>query len=255
MRRDRLERIAMAERDRRAGRSDVAVASLGEATEWPARVILALARLAEGEASETRRILEEGLDVWAEEVGLDSLDSDEAVEQMIEEAGLDAFESPAAMTRDSQSGAESDLDRPIDNNELERAFEEAEAQVDEMHDVNQVAERVLMGESVGLASLCGDDLVPNHDRIDLSADSDPEHFGMDAAVVPDAIPTSTPSGSGFASATISTPSSEIGAECSGQAAFESGDAVGSPQASREKVLATLARWLENLESSSARRTQ
>ena len=53
-RRDRLERIATAERDRRAGRIDMAVAILGEPTEWPARAVLALARLPESEGEATR---------------------------------------------------------------------------------------------------------------------------------------------------------------------------------------------------------
>jgi hypothetical protein len=215
MRRDRLERIAMAERDRRAGRIEVAVASLGEATEWPARVVLALARLADGEANDTRRILEEGLDVWAEEVGLDSLDPCEAVEEMLEEAGFDGLHATDLIGDDRTQ--ESDLDRPIDNHELERAFAEAEAQTDEMHSVNQVAERVLMSESAGFASQSGDDLVPSDVSDDSREAHHPDVFGMDAAEVPD-------------------------------------QPVEARQSS-DRVLATLTRWLGNLQESSSRRAQ
>jgi hypothetical protein len=52
----------------------------------------------------------------------------------------------------------SELDHPIDHIELERAFDEAEAQTDEMHGANDVAERILMNEPIGLAELDGDAL-------------------------------------------------------------------------------------------------
>jgi hypothetical protein len=153
-RRERLERIAMAERDRRAGRVEVAVATLGEALEWPARAVFALARLPEGEAAETRQILEEGLDLWLAEVGL---------------AG---FEEPIGTPSTG-------FDRPIENSELEFAFAEAEAQTDEMHSANHVAARVLMDEPIGLAELGGDMLAPIEE-------SDPTV--LDAAVVEDLVP-------------------------------------------------------------------
>jgi hypothetical protein len=236
MRRDRLERIAMAERDRRAGRIDVAVASLGEATEWPARAVLALARLSDFEANETRRILEEGLDVWADEVGLDSLDSNEELDEMVEESGFEAFVPTAPNALDS----ESDLDRPINNDELERAFAEAETQTDEMLDVNQVAERVLMSESAGLASLSGDDLVSSHEPGAIYEASVPDVFGMDAAVVPDSISSSSPE-TERDSSRVATPE------------LENEDL--DSRSSREKVLATLGRWLENIEAGSAGRAR
>jgi hypothetical protein len=236
MRRDRLERIAMAERDRRAGRIDVAVASLGEATEWPARVVLALARLSDFEANETRRILEEGLDVWADEVGLDSLDSNEELDEMVNESGFEAFVPPAPIPSES----ESDLDRPINNDELERAFAEAETQTDEMHDVNHVAERVLMSESAGLASLSGDDLVSSHEPAAVNEASVQDVFGMDAAVVPDAISASPP---------------ETERDSSRLAAPEVENEDRASRSSRDKVLATLGRWLENIEAGSVGRAR
>lgn len=125
----------MAERDRRAGRVEVAIAALGEASEWPARVVLALAKLPEHEALDTRRILEDGLDLWVAEVGLPGFDEGVGSESSV-------------------------LDRPIDNAELDRAFAEAEAQTDEMHSADHVAARVLMDEPIGLAELDGDMLSP-----------------------------------------------------------------------------------------------
>jgi hypothetical protein len=194
-RRERLERIATAERDRRAGRVEVAIAALGEATEWPARAVLALAKLPEFEAEETRRILEAGLDAWRAE------------------AGLASFEVPA----DEESADEEplehslpDLDSPIDNDELDRAFAEAEAQTDEMHSANQVAARVLMDEPIGLAELGGDLLAP-------AAESSAA-LPVDAAIVEE-------------------------------------PAASDSNHSRQIVLATLERWLQNLEASGARRAR
>lgn len=189
-RRERLERIATAERDRRAGRVEVAIAALGEATEWPARAVLALAKLPEFEAAETRQILEEGLDVWLAEVGLRS------------------FEEP--VDDEPVESSSSELDRPIDNDELDRAFAEAEAQTDEMHSANHVAARVLMDEPIGLAELGGDVLAPDEESVAA--------LGMDAAMVEDLAPAD---------------------RCS----------------SRSKVLATLERWLLNLEGRVARRAR
>jgi len=220
----------MAERDRRAGRVDVAVASLGEATEWPARVVLALARLSDFEANETRRILEEGLDLWAEEVGLDSLD------ESLDESEFEAFEPPQPRIE----GQESELDRPIDNDELERAFAEAEAQTDEMLDVNQVAEHVLMSESAGLASLAGDDLVPSSDHVGERDELLSDVFGMDAAVVPDSTLAAQP---------------ETANDVVSLAQSESVDEEADLHPSRGVVLATLGRWLENIEEGRARRAQ
>jgi len=220
MRRDRLERIAMAERDRRAGRSEVAVASIGEATEWPARVVLALAKMPEGEASDARQILEEGLDLWAEESDLDRLD------EILSDPDIEDYE-PAL------DASESDLERPIDNNELERAFEEAEAQVDEMHDVNQVAARVLMDESMDLAAMAGDDLVPaapSEDLIGVAEEMPGDVFGMDAALVPESSPI-------------------VREEA--EAEFVENDS----DPSRTIILATLSRWLGNIQAGNERRVQ
>lgn len=145
-RRERFERIVGAERDRRAGRIDVAIAALGDALEWPARVVLALAKLPVSEASETRRVLEEGLDAWMAEIGLSWLDESDEISSV-------------------------DLDRPIDDTELERAFADAEVQTDEMHDVNEVAARVLMQDSMDLAELGGDTLVPVDASMSIQTDA------------------------------------------------------------------------------------
>jgi len=189
-RRERIERIAMAERDRRAGRVEVAVAALGEASEWPARVVLALCRMPQFEAPEARLILEEGLDRW------------------VVEAGLAPF-------GDEIEGRSSELDRPIDNQELELAFAEAEAQTDEMLSANHVAERILMDEPLGLTELDGDSLL-------LAEDSE-DAIGMDAAFV-----------------------EEAAAEVEVPAATDS-------HPSRTQVLATLEHWLQNLEGIGAGR--
>lgn len=143
-RRERLERIASAERDRRAGRIDWAIAALGEGVEWPARIVLALAKLPADEGDETRSVLVRSLDDWAAENGLDPLDVPVEAEMEVAEPEPEV----------------GDLDSPIGHEEFERAFEQAEAQTDEMHDVNRVAERVLMDEPVGLAELAGDELLP-----------------------------------------------------------------------------------------------
>ncbi len=193
-RRERLERIATAERDRRAGRVDVAIAALGEASEWPARVVLALARLPDFEAAETRQILEEGLDEWASEVGLQPFD--------------DLWSSP-----------ELDLEPPIEYDELERAFAEAEAQTDEMHSANHVAERILMDEPIGLAEFEGD--------LDAPLD-EPDVIAMDAAMVEHVAPLRA--------------SGPLG---------ETGDS----RPSRHQVVAILERWLQNLEQGYAGRAR
>lgn len=201
IRRERLERIATAERDRRAGRTALAIAALGEAVEWPARAILALALLPESEGRAARRVLEEGLDQWALEAGLPSLDS------------LEIAEAEGAEASSAIEAFPIDLDRPLDASELERAFAEAEAQVDEMHDVNSVAERVLFAGDFDLADLPGEELDPLEESARLAA-SQARSRVMDAASVP-------------------TPPAR---------AIEG--ASGRP--SREVVLATLERWLQNL---------
>jgi hypothetical protein len=210
-RRERLERIAMAERDRRAGRVEVAIAALGEATEWPARAVLALAKLPEFEAAETRQILEEGLDVWLAEVGLESFE--ETVDQdVVDEDGVEAPVERGAPELDPQLDLQLDPDlvRPIDNDELDRAFADAEAQTDEMHSANHVAARVLMDEPIGLAELQGDALAPVEDST--------ASLAMDAAMVADLV-------------------------------------VGDRFPSPPEALATLERWLQNLEGRGARRAR
>lgn len=194
----------MAERDRRAGRVEVAAAALGEASEWPARVVLALCRMPQFEAPEARLILEEGLDRWVVEVGLAPFG--------------DVIESPS-----------SDLDRPIDNDELELAFAEAEAQTDEMLSANHVAERILMDEPLGLTELDGDSLP-------LAEDSE-DAIGIDAAFVAD-----------------SEDATAMDAAFVEEAAAEAEDpAVTDSRPSRTQVLAILEHWLQNLEGSGARR--
>jgi hypothetical protein len=193
-RRERLERIAMAERDRRAGRVEVAIAALGEASEWPARVVLALARLPEFEAAETRLILEEGLDDWASEVGLQPFD-------------------------ERPSSPERELELPIEHAELERAFAEAEAQTDEMHSANHVAERILMDEPIGLAELEGDLDAPLEET---------DVIAMDAAMVEHVAPLAG-----------SSPLGEMG----------------DSRPSRLQVVAILERWLQNLEQGYAGRAR
>jgi len=181
-RRDRLERIASAERDRRDGRPAMAAAAVGEPNEWPARVVLALTRLASDDLDGARSLLEEGLDRWARDLGLASLDVP-SLPPLAERGGVDA-------------------------EELDRAFAEAEAEVEQMVDVNRVAARVLMDEPIGLAEL-SDDLV------DLDASGDPNDPGAAFAIA-------------------------------GEPAVEA-------PASRATVLATLERWLHNLEQRGLRR--
>jgi hypothetical protein len=178
-RRERLERIAMAERDRRAGRIEVAIAALGEASEWPARAVLALARLGEREAPQTRQILEEGLDSWVAEIGLAPFAP--TTESLIEQPAEWPIDAPIAAPIESRIESPMDvLDRPINHAELELAFAEAQAQTDEMHSANHVAERVLMDEPVGLAELEGE-MLP--DTAQSSA------IEMDAATVEDPAPS------------------------------------------------------------------
>lgn len=231
-RRERLERIARAERDRRAGRGDLAVAALGEATEWPARVIKALARIPASEAAESRRILEEGLDVWARESGLGSLEDAAAIvddaQDRTELSGAAGFDETANRS----------LDRPIEIDELERAFSEAEAQTDEMHDANRVAERVLMDEPIGLSEYSDDAAESSFDSEFDSHAVYADAVEMDAAEVE---PFDARGASGASIANVTNVESN--------AMQTRSSTLGRPgrQTSNEIALATLERWLANLE--------
>ena len=223
IRRERLERIANAERDRRAGRTALAIAALGEASEWPARAVLALALLPSSEGSRARQLLEEGLDVWALESGLTPLDELDELEEGMGPAE-EPFEPPSAPSAPSYEAFQIELGRPIEAGELERAFAEAEAQVDEMHDVNQVAERVLFDRAFELADLAGEELDPLEESARLATSRQIEATAArttDAASVPPRV----------------------------SAQWDVDTQVGRP--SPEIVLATLERWLQNLEHSRA----
>ena len=160
-RRDRLERIANAERDRRAGRSGMAIAALGEPTEWPARVVMALSRWSAGEASEAKQVLEEGLDLWAEDLAVGSLDHFPGKTPDLGE-----------------------LSSPIEASELDLAFDTAQTEVESMRDVNDVAAEILADEPVGLAELSGD-VVESAEEMDAASAWTP------AAPPPSADKTST----------------------------------------------------------------
>ncbi len=280
-RRDRLERIAAAERDRRAGRTDLATATLGEAAEWPARLVLALIGLPEEEGAETRSILMSTLDDWAAETGLDSLDADAMQAKATPDTApadleIDAFDSRwetaspiAPRISEDESDAADALDAPIEIDELERAFAEAEAQTDEMHDVNTVAERVLMDEPLGLAELSGEGILDIADIPDL-AEIDDGLGEIDAHYDPAA------SSSTSASAAIPSFPSPYSADLGFAEGIDIGvaemDAASVPnddslstetagpestntKSSRGVVLATLGRWLTNLENNRAGRAQ
>ena len=111
------------------------------------------------------------------------------------------------------------LGLPIEHAELERAFAEAEAQTDEMHSANHVAERILMDEPIGLAEFEGD--------LDAPLD-DPDVIAMDAAMVEHVAPLRA--------------SGPLG---------ETGDS----RPSRHQVVAILERWLQNLEQGYAGRAR
>lgn len=228
-RRERLERIANAERDRRAGHAALAIATIGEPVEWPARAVVALARLSASE-DETRRLLEEGLDLWAQESGLGELDvSSVDVEESL--AGEMTSETDPLGLASELDATPTDLDTPLDPSELDRAFAQAEADVGSMHDVNDVAERVLMDEPVGFAELAGDDLAPAAAPVESHAFdvvAPPDTLGMDAAFVESNAPT-----------------------------IASSDDAGrytKPRDKRHRIaLATLETWLLNIERRKARR--
>ncbi len=219
IRRERLERIANAERDRRAGRTALAIAALGEASEWPARAVLALALLPDHEGGHARRVLEDGLDLWAFESGLPPIDE-------FDEREISVRQVEAAPPGPAFDEFQIELDRPIEAGELERAFAEAEAQVDEMHDVNRLAERVLFDEPHGIAGLLDEELDPLEESA-RAAVSPAGRRPMDAAAVP--------------------PFASSRSERSGESGF--GDSHDSHRSgpSRAAVLATLERWLQNLE--------
>jgi hypothetical protein len=275
-RRDRLERIASAERDRRAGRVDLAVASLGEGAEWPARVVLALTRLPDAEGDETREILESSLDAWAVEAGLPSLA--EALSASEEEDPSLSLNDGLLAAEEEFSEAASpneDLDTPIENFELEAAFAQAEAQVDEMHDANQVAERVLMDEPLGLAELSGDVVDVDtdvHVHVEEPASHEDVVRAADALGEEDeelGVPNRTDAAWGEAPI-WPTPGVAENSELFDVSAADDAPSISPPTAdrremsdesslggrpSREVILATLDRWLVNLETHSARRTQ
>lgn len=236
IRRERLERIATAERDRRAGRHALAIAALGEAEEWPARAVLALCLLPEGEGAHARRVLEDGLDQWALESGLEPLAAVDSLELSLRieapgptTATMSASEStpPSDVEprRDAFAAFQVELDRPIEAGELERAFAEAEAQVDEMHDVNRVAESVLFDAPFEGAELLEEELDPLEESA-RAALAKARPRPMDAASVP----------------ATSVPRARSAVQ---DEALVSRD--GRP--SRAVVLATLERWLQNLERS------
>jgi hypothetical protein len=189
--------------------------------------------LPEGQGDETRVILEASLDDWAGETGLGSLagqsiDSEEIPLGTLANGHQGSSETPSEWNAGSETQLEGrpirpsappfagDLTAPIESFELDAAFAQAEAQVDEMHDVNQVADRVLTDESVGLAELPEEGL-ENVFAIEPEADGSPGRL--------DAAHTKT--------------SAEPDA--------------GNP--SRKVVLSTLDRWLGNLQTHSARKAQ
>jgi len=221
-RRERLERIAAAERDRREGRAELALAALGGAEEWPARIVLALSRLDSAEGDEAREILEATLDEWAAELGLGLLCS----------AGLS----------EDVAGEGSVLDAPIERDELERAFAEAEAEVDQMRDVNEVAERVLLQEPPGVVELSDDDLLaPVLGGVEpgafLPSSNEPDAAWADQAVWPEAVPEDS-----------RRLEEELFARSPSQ------EREPDLPASRQK-LKTLERWLGNLERKRTRGAQ
>jgi len=237
-RRDRLERIANAERDRRAGLAELAIATIGEPTEWPARAVIALARLSNPE-DETRRVLEEGLDLWARETGLGDLEPHPTKSDEPPQAESSDANDPLGLIAHLTS-IPPELEAPLDPDELDRAFAEAEAEVDSMHSVNDVAERVLLDEPNVMDSFSHDDLTPVA-TIDADDPFDvaplPDTLGIDAAFVEPA-----------------TASRERGESTqppdSNRAPLRTEVAADSR---RHIVLATLENWLQNLERRKARR--
>lgn len=257
-RRDRLERIAAAERDRRAGRSDLAAATLGEAAEWPARIVLALIGLPDGEGFATREMLMSTLDTWAAETGLSSLDMDfavVAVEVPVPRVRAESIESEVSLG--TNAPVANALDAPIEMDELERAFAEAEAQTDEMHDANTVAERVLMDEPFGLAELSGDAIDSIDDGLsEVDADYDPasSHAGSAWPAIPPSYPRSSSHSPGdeveeMDAASVAYDDMSI----TEAAASDESPEVANEMPTRGVVLATFERWITNLENNKAGR--
>ena len=276
-RRDRLERIAAAERDRRAGGVDLALAALGDGTEWPARLVRALAVLPEGEGAEARAILESTLDDWAAEAGLQALDPKaeveaEAIGAFVATEGDDdrVGEAVAVLAEDfvvprAARAAENDihseaglpqaalveeaaaLDAPIEHDELERAFAEAEAQTDEMHGVNDVAERVLMDEPMGLAELSGDvyggiadDLGTLDDQEHDESPAETDAAWAEAPIWPEPMAAEGPQDAAPSVSPRVASSESVGAHVAAD------DAPTAPRPPRAKVITTLERWLDNI---------
>ncbi|MEZ4291730.1 MAG: 3-dehydroquinate synthase [Myxococcota bacterium] len=136
----------------------------------------------------------------------------------------------------ARPAAAADLHDAIEVDELERAFAEAEAEVEAMHDVNSVAARVLMDEPFGLMELGADEPaagggVSLHD-VEPIADLDlvPDVLPMDAAVVEESVHRRA-------------------------AREEQAVGRGAERGPRADVIATLERWLGNLERRRARRAQ
>lgn len=150
---ERLGRIANAERDRRAGRAGMAVAAIGEPVEWPARVVVALARLPDYEGIEARRVLVAGLDTWAKDFDLGALDEPEAPAAELEPRPPE--EQVAETELAAEDETEDALAEPIEAAELDLAFADAQTEVESMRDVNEVAAQILADEPVGLAELAG----------------------------------------------------------------------------------------------------
>ena len=266
-RRDRLERIAAAERDRRAGRVDLAIAVLGEGHEWPARVILALARLPENEGEQARAILEQSLDDWAAESGLEGLSPAQAIEETAQphdrsEVSESADAADAPWPVEAPPSPPDELAAPFEHDELERAFAEAEAQTDEMLDVNEVAQRILADEPLGLAELSEDAFEPIDSGVAHATEAAPrdDAVGRSVAGATDAAwaaPSIWPTGAADVQAEVFE-----GLQDEARSASAVGSAVAAEPrscegeiSSRDAILATLERWLGNLEKSRAGRTR
>lgn len=255
-RRERLERIASAERDRRAGRKDLAVATLGDGPEWSARVVLALIHLPQEEGADARSILEATLDDWAAESGLDALSGVDVMEAavvaetpaVLPPAEEVAFLEPTeAEVNTSDVSAVADvLAEPIEFDELERAFAEAEAQTDEMHDVNTVAARVLMDEPIGFAELSGDAFE------DIAAASAPSAMLEGISATDDALTATTVRPTSYD--VDPTEPHEI-ASVADYAEDPADEVIKKGRPSGTIVIGTLERWLTNLETTKTGRAQ